>query len=136
MHEIKQITLSEALPIRHKVMWPNMPIEYVKLPNDESARHFGLFVGKEITSVISLFVENNEVQFRKFATLLKFQRLGYGTILLKHIIDLIKKEGYKKFWCNARITKSKFYERFELELTDKIFDKNDIAYVIMEKIII
>jgi len=50
MQEIKQITLSQVLPIRHKVMWPNMPIEYVKLTNDESARHFGLCVGKEITS--------------------------------------------------------------------------------------
>jgi len=61
--EIKQITSSETLPIRHKVMWPDKPIEYVKLPNDENARHFGLFVNGEITSIISLFVENNEGQF-------------------------------------------------------------------------
>ncbi|WP_438423906.1 GNAT family N-acetyltransferase [Aquimarina macrocephali] len=131
--EIKQITSSETLPIRHKVMWPNKPIEYVELPNDENARHFGLFVNGEITSIVSLFVENNEVQFRKFATLIEFQGLGYGTILLKSIIDLIEKEGIKKLWCNARVEKSKFYERFDLKPTDKKFEKGGIEYIIMEK---
>ncbi|WP_234418232.1 GNAT family N-acetyltransferase [Aquimarina aquimarini] len=131
--EIKQITTAETLPIRHKVMWPNKPIAYVALPNDKDARHFGLFVNKEITSILSLFVENNEAQFRKFATLIEFQGLGYGTILLKNIIDLIEKEGIRKLWCNARVEKSKFYERFNLKTTDKKFEKGGIEYVIMEK---
>ena len=131
--EIKQIKSSETLQIRHKVMWPNMPIEYVKLQNDENARHFGLFINGEIASIISLFTENNEVQFRKFATLIEFQGLGYGTILLKRIIDLIEKEGFKKLWCNARVGKSKFYEKFDLKPTDKKFEKGGIEYVIMEK---
>lgn len=131
--EIKQITTSEILPIRHKVMWPDKPIEYVELPNDENARHFGLFVNGEITSIISLFVENNEAQFRKFATLIEFQGLGYGTILLKSIVDLIQKEGIRKLWCNARVEKSKFYERFNLKSTDEKFEKGGIEYVIMER---
>lgn len=130
--EIKQITSSETLPIRHKVMWPNKPIEYVKLSNDENARHFGLFINGEVISIISLFEENNEVQFRKFATLNKFQGLGYGTMLLKRIIDLVKKEGIRKLWCNARVEKSKFYEKFNLKSTDKKFVKGGIEYVIME----
>ncbi|PKV52796.1 acetyltransferase (GNAT) family protein [Aquimarina sp. MAR_2010_214] len=131
--EIKQITPSETLPIRQKVMWPNKPIEYVELSNDENGRHFGLFVNEEVTSIISVFVENNEAQFRKFATLVEFQGLGYGTILLKRIIDLMKKEGIKKLWCNARVEKSKFYERFDLKLTDEKFKKGGIEYVIMER---
>lgn len=132
--EIKQITTSETLPIRHQVMWPNKPIEYVELPNDESARHFGLFVDGEIISIISLFVENDEAQFRKFATLIEFQGLGYGTILLKGILDVVKKDGIRKLWCNARVEKSRFYERFNLKTTDKKFEKGGIEYVIMEKI--
>jgi len=131
--EIKQITPSETILIRHKVMWPNKPIEYVKLPNDENGSHFGLFVNGELTSIISLFIENNEAQFRKFATLNEFQGLGYGTILLKNIIAFIKKEGIRKLWCNARVEKLKFYERFNLKPTDKKFEKGGIEYVIMEK---
>ncbi|WP_299162338.1 GNAT family N-acetyltransferase [uncultured Tenacibaculum sp.] len=129
---IKQITPSEVLPIRHKVMWPNMPITYVSLKNDDEARHFGLFLNGEITSIISLFIENNEAQFRKFATLIEFQGFGYGSILLKHIISLVQKENLKKLWCNARVEKSKFYERFNLKTTNKKFVKDGIDYVIME----
>ncbi len=130
--KIKQITTSQVLPIRHKVMWPNKPIEYVQLPNDEIAKHVGLFVHGEIASIISLFEENNEVQFRKFATLIKFQGLGYGTILLNEIIALLQKKGIKKVWCNARVEKAKFYERFNLKPTHKKFVKGGIEYVIME----
>lgn len=129
---IKQITTSEVLPIRHKIMWPDKPISYVSLKNDNEARHFGLFVNGEITSIISLFIENNEAQFRKFATLIEFQGFGYGSILLKHIVSLIQKENLKKLWCNARVEKSKFYEKFNLKTTDKKFVKGGIDYVIME----
>ena len=114
-------------------MWPNKPIEYVKLPNDENAKHFGLFINGEITSIISLFVVNNEMQFRKFATLIAYQGLGYGTILLKSIIDSAKKEGIRKLWWNARVEKSEFYKRFNLKPTDEKFEKGGIEYVIMEK---
>lgn len=131
--EIKLITTSQTLDIRHKVMWPNKPIEYVKLPNDENGRHFGLLVNGKITSIISLFVENNEMQFRKFATLKEYQEQGFGTILLKNIIDLSKKEGIKRLWCNARAEKSEFYKRFNFKPTKVKFIKDGIEYVIMEK---
>lgn len=129
---VKQIITAETLLIRHQVMWPNKPIKYVELPNDASARHYGLFVNGEIIAVISLFTENNVAQFRKFATLVKFQGLGYGTLLLEYIIDLVAKEKINKLWCNARVEKSKFYEKFGLIATDKTFMKGEIEYVIME----
>ncbi|MCG8893131.1 GNAT family N-acetyltransferase [Tenacibaculum finnmarkense] len=114
-------------------MWANKPIAYVKLANDENGTHFGLFINDEITAVISLFIANNEAQFRKFATLTEFQGLGYGTILLNKVIDFIKEKGIKKIWCNARIEKSKFYEKFNLKATNKVFEKDRIEYVIMER---
>ncbi|WBX73234.1 GNAT family N-acetyltransferase [Tenacibaculum pacificus] len=131
--EIKQITATKTLEIRHKAMWANKPIAYVKLPNDENGTHFGLFVNDEITAVISLFIANNEAQFRKFATLTEFQGLGYGTILLNKVIDFTKEEGIKKIWCNARVEKSKFYEKFNLKATNNKFEKDGIEYVIMER---
>ena len=92
-----------------------------------------MFVNGEITSIISLFISNNEAQFRKFATLIEHQGFGYGTILLNKVIDLIKKEKIAKLWCNARVEKSKFYERFDLTSTTKKFKKGGIEYVIMER---
>jgi predicted GNAT family N-acyltransferase len=131
--KIKQITTEEVLPIRHKVMWPDKPKAYVKLPNDEIARHFGLFVNGKLTSIVSLFTENNEVQFRKFATLIQFQGFGYGTMLLNKVIALLQEEGINKLWCNARVEKVKFYDQFHLKATDKKFIKGGIEYVIMQK---
>ncbi len=132
--EIKQIEASETHAIRHRVMWPNKPFDYVKLPNDENGKHFGLFVNGELVSIISLFIDHNEAQFRKFATLNEYQGLGYGTILLKSIVDLVERDGFDKLWCNARVEKSKFYDRFGFKLTDRTYMKGGIEFVIMEKI--
>ncbi len=131
--EIKQIEASKTLAIRHKVMWPNKPFDFVKLPNDEKGKHFGLFVNGELVSIISLFIDHNEAQFRKFATLNEYQGLGYGTILLKSIVDLVERDGFDKLWCNARVEKSQFYLRFGFKLTDKTYMKGGIEFVIMEK---
>jgi len=33
--EIKQITAQETYNLRHEVMWPDKPLDFVKLDNDE-----------------------------------------------------------------------------------------------------
>lgn len=131
---IREITAAETLLIRHQVMWPNKPLKYVELPNDATGRHYGLFVNGEITSIISLFIDYNEAQFRKFATLIKFQGLGFGTILLQSIVEMVLKENIRKLWCNARVEKSEFYEKFGINTTNETFMKDGIEYVIMENV--
>ncbi len=130
---IRQIEAFETWPIRHVVMWPDKPINYVQLKNDMFGKHFGLFVDDKIVSVVSLFGGSKEIQFRKFATLKEYQGRGYGTVLLKHIIEIAKKEGYQKLWCNARVNKTAFYEKFHFKQTNKQFVKGGIQYVIVEK---
>ncbi|WP_268034751.1 GNAT family N-acetyltransferase [Algoriphagus sp. PAP.12] len=133
-HKILEIPLNDVIKIRHEVMWPKKPIDYVRLPNDEKGRHFGLFINNELVSVISLFIENSEAQFRKFATLEKHQGKGHGTILLNEIMTIAEKSKLSKIWCNARVEKSAFYEKFGMQATDKTFEKGGIMYVIMEKV--
>ncbi|CAM1352189.1 GNAT family N-acetyltransferase [Tenacibaculum insulae] len=131
---IKETSIVETLHIRHKVMWPNKPLTYVELPDDKNGKHLGLHVNNTLTSIVSLFTVNNEVQFRKFATLVEFQGLGYGTVLLQKVIVSAKKEGTRKLWCNARVEKSTFYERFDLKPTNKKFEKGGIQYIVMERL--
>ena len=131
--EIKQVSYLDVLPIRQKVMWPNKPIEYVKLQNDETGEHFGLFLDDQLISIISLFITHGEAQFRKFATLKEFQGCGYGTLLLNKIIDISKDYGVSKIWCNARVEKSGYYKKFGLSPTNKKFQRGGFEYVIMEK---
>lgn len=132
-YQIKKIDATVTLPIRHKVMWPDMPLEYVKLPNDEKGSHYGLFVAEKLIAVISLFVEGDSVQFRKFATVSEFQGKGFGSKLLAYIITIVKKEKHKRIWCNARVDKVGFYHQFGFKETKTHFTKGGIAYVVMER---
>lgn len=134
---IRQITKEETWPIRQLVMWPNKPIEYCILENDEVGFHYGVYIDNhDPVSVISLFVENGVAQFRKFATRQEEQGKGYGTALLNFAIHEAKKQGCHTIWCNARKLKASFYETFGLVATHDEFMRGNIAYVKMEKSLI
>ncbi|MEE9364483.1 MAG: GNAT family N-acetyltransferase [Cellulophaga sp.] len=130
---IKQITAEETWSLRHKVMWPNESIDYIKLPEDNYGVHFGLFKKQLLVSVISLFIKNDTAQFRKLATLISEQNHGYGGQLLDYIINYSSSKEIKTLWCNARKEKIQFYEKRGLLKTPEEFSKGGIDYVILTK---
>ncbi|WP_141432190.1 GNAT family N-acetyltransferase [Bacillus sp. 03113] len=130
--EIKRINKEQTWELRQKVMWPNKDIEYIKLTDDDESIHFGFFHNEKLLSVITLFIENDCAQFRKFATLQEEQGKGIGSKMLDHLITEAKQLGVKKLWCNARQNKASFYQKFGLKETDQIFDKEGVRFVIME----
>lgn len=133
--QINKIPYRLTWSIRHKVMWPDKPIDYIKIPGDISALHYGLEVNNELISIISLFITGQDAQFRKFATITKEHGKGYGTKLLSYIIDNVETMNINRIWCNARLDKIYFYEKFGMRQTKKHFSKGGINYVVMEKII-
>jgi GNAT superfamily N-acetyltransferase len=132
MIEIKAISAAETWQLRHKVMWPNKPLEFVILPQDEDGIHYGLFEKECLVSVISLFVDGSEGQFRKFATAKDFQGKGYGSKLLNHLIKEAKLLNISCLFCSARITAISFYEKFGMKLASDIVRKNNKNYVKMK----
>jgi ribosomal protein S18 acetylase RimI-like enzyme len=132
---IQEISAAQTWPIRHKVMWPDQPFEYVKLEEDDNGIHFGLFENTELRSIVSLFIKSNEAQFRKLATLEKYQSQGYASQLIEHLIEFCKKQKVEKIWCNARTSKSNFYQKFGFKETSIRFTKKGEYYVIMERAI-
>lgn len=134
---ILHITPEQTWEIRHRVMWPNQPFDYVKIANDNEGLHFGYFVDGKLITVISGFFneETKEAQFRKFATLREFQGKGYGSQLLSHLIVELTSLGATRIWCNARVNATALYERFGMHKTNQIFTKLGIDYVVMEKLI-
>ncbi len=115
-------------------MWPDKPQEYVRLEEDQLGKHYGLFWDQTLVSIVSCFEEGGVAQFRKFATLTNQQGTGYGSQLLKYLLEELRRNGIGKVWCNARKYKLEFYRRFGLEPTERTFRKGGIDYVIMEKI--
>jgi len=117
-------------------MWPNMPFEFVKLPEDADGTHFGLFVHRQLVSIVSLFQTGPGVaQFRKFATQVGEQGKGYGTKLLSHLIEFVQEEGFHTLWCNARVDKTDFYKKFEMFETQETYTKQNIKFVILKKVL-
>lgn len=129
---IRRIAGEDTLEIRRNVMWPDKNIDELRLPEDESGMHFGLFENSQLVSIVSLFVQGDTAQFRKFATLSEFQNQGYGSCLLQYIISECQKLGVKKLWCNARTEKSSFYQRFGFTESNTCFDRDGKSYLIME----
>lgn len=130
---IKEISAADTWQIRHQVMWPNKPINYIKLDNDSQGKHYGLFIANKLIAVISIFIDNDKTQFRKFAVLKEYQGMGHGTALFNFVFKKIALQNIVIIWCNARKNKTNFYKRFGMEETKEEFFKGGIEYVIMEK---
>lgn len=129
---IKEIQASETWKIRHEVMWPDQSFEFVQLKEDDFGLHFGVFTEDKLVSIVSCFFSDEEMQFRKLATLKQFQGQGFASELLKYILKLAKQKGAKKVWCNARSNKKVFYEKFGMNNTHQIFSKAGQKFTIME----
>lgn len=133
MLEIKEIKPSETLDLRHRILSPNRSIDSIILAEDDSGQHFGLFKDAKLIAVISLFIENDVAQFRKFATETSEQNKGYGSILLNQVIEESIKNNVKNLWCNARITALGFYKKFDFEVVSEKWITNEVEYVKMQR---
>lgn len=129
MHiEIQRINTEALLDIRHLVLWPDKPREFVRVSEDETGTHFGLYADGRLVSVISLFGDGTAVRFRKFATLPDFQGKGLGSMLLQQAMAFAKAEGFERMWCDARTDALRFYERFGFSRESAPFFKEHIEY--------
>jgi predicted GNAT family N-acyltransferase len=130
--DIRLITWSEALAIRHEVLWPDKPALFCKVNGDETAKHYGVYINDDLVSVASIYIENRVARLRKFATLVRFQRGGIGSTLITHIMGELKVLGIEFFWCDARKSAVGFYKNFGMEQQSDEFTKSGLVYVKMK----
>lgn len=132
MIQIEQIFPSLTWRIRHETMYPDHPYDFVKLPDDFDGIHFGLYADHKLTAAVSLFAQGDVYQFRKLAVLPASQGLGYGTELLKYIIDFCRTQKATQLWCNARVNSKEFYLKFGFIETKDVYSANGFDFVVME----
>jgi len=136
---IRGITVEEALPIRHSVLWPNKSQEECRVEGDECSEHFGVFIEEKLVCVASIFIQElsnaklfskkeKSARLRKFATIEEYQGKGIGSFVLKHIIDLLQQQRVRMLWCDAREDAMSLYKRFGMNSQDERFFKGDIPY--------
>ncbi|MCM8538461.1 MAG: GNAT family N-acetyltransferase [Lentisphaeraceae bacterium] len=126
--DIRKITWQEALPVRHKVLWPDKNPEFCMVEGDNEAKHFGVFTEEKLVCVASLYIDGSSIRLRKFATLKEFQGNGFGTAMLKFLINEAKPMGMEHFWFDARETALNFYRRFGFKANKQRFLKSGIPY--------
>jgi len=114
---IKKIATKDTLPLRRDVLYPGQPLAAVKLEQDDAAIHFGVLEDGRLVSVGSLFLDGQEAQFRKLATLPEAQGRGYGSMLIKRMRQHCREAGISLLWCNARQTAEGFYTRLGFKRT-------------------
>ncbi|MBP7558181.1 MAG: GNAT family N-acetyltransferase [Chitinophagaceae bacterium] len=132
---IDKVPLDLVWQIRQRVMYPDAPVAAVQLPHDEDGQHLGIWVNEKPVSIVSLFRDGDRFQFRKFATETGQQGKGYGSYLLQHLVQLAKDQHAAVLWCNARVSATAFYARFDFSATGAPWQKNGIDFIKMEKLL-
>ena len=130
---IQAISAKDTLPLRHKILWPDYPIESSIVDGDETALHFGGFLDENLICVASLFRDGSAVRLRKFATDVNVQGQGFGSAMLQHHLEIALKSGAKVFWFDAREAALPFYERYGFTKEGGHFFKGDIPYFRMSQ---
>jgi phosphoribosylformimino-5-aminoimidazole carboxamide ribotide isomerase len=129
---IKETALELIWEMRQQIMYPSETIDFVKLEDDERGRHWGLYEDENLISVVSVFEQGKQVQFRKLATKVSSQNRGYGSRLLRFVFDRAAAEGKTKIWCNARKSATALYENFGMKATGESWLKYGIEFIKME----
>ncbi len=131
--QIKEVPIEQVLKMRQEVMYPNLSIEELRLQDDPTGKHIGLYVEDELVSVISVFLEHDVMRFRKFATQTHLQGKGYGTRLLVHVMKMAEELRCRKVWCHARVSAKGFYGKYGMKPVGDTWYSHGIAFVKMEK---
>ncbi|RYY53047.1 MAG: N-acetyltransferase [Chitinophagaceae bacterium] len=130
---IREVPIEQVLDLRHRVMYPELEPDAVKLPDDEDGLHLGLCIDSKVVSVVSLFQRGQTLQFRKFATDMAEQGKGYGSQLLCHVMDFAAAGQWESIWCNARKTAAGFYEKTGMGMTGETWIQYGHEFIRMEK---
>ena len=130
---IEQIRPELTWRIRQKVLYPAQKLYEMEMEEDNQGYHFGAFMDNQLVGVVSLFVNGDDFQFRKFAVDEDVQGKGVGKTMLQHLIDFALNENAKRLWCNARVTAIGFYLKHSFTHTGQLFSKNGFDYEILER---
>lgn len=136
---LRTLTPEQTYPIRHKVLRPDGPLADVFVDGDVNALHLGIEFEGVLVGVGSLFESHEQgdqsVRLRKLAVLASHQKRGFGGALIRAFEQEARHRHMRHFWFDARKTAAGFYQRLGFEGYGDAFQKNDRAYIRMQKIL-
>lgn len=130
---IKKVGVEQVLALRQLVLWPDKPLAFCRVPEDDMGWHYAAVVDNDVKGVASLFWGENGVRLRKFAVHPDCQRMGIGRELMKVMLADIEDQNQrqseqKQLYLDARESAMEFYLRFGLEIEGERFYKETEPY--------
>ncbi|MDF2153362.1 GNAT family N-acetyltransferase [Vibrio sp. CAU 1672] len=129
---IQTINWHEAMPVRHRVLWPHKPLSHCEVEGDKQAQHYGAFVDDALVGVASVYLDGRQARLRKFAILPQYQGQGIGSMMIEHMLASLAHSPVDCFWCDARESAVSFYRRFGMHTEGERFYKCDVPYFKMK----
>ena len=134
MFKVKLVNPEDTLPVRQQVLWPDLPLDDLRIAEDDSGLHFGAFfpvtgdgLGR-IVGVASFFVDQTSARLRKMAILPEMQGRGCGSRIIDSATDHLASNGVTRIWCDVRVSAAGFYNRLGFEIYGDAFLKNGVNY--------
>ncbi|HMR41572.1 MAG TPA: GNAT family N-acetyltransferase [Ignavibacteria bacterium] len=138
---IKKISAEETRELRQLILRPHQKPEELVYPDDDDHQtvHFGLFENETLSGIASLYKdqysgidEPESWRLRGMATIEGSRGKGFGKELMNTCIEHIRSNKGKIFWCNARTTAEKFYEKMGMKRTGEVFTPEGLGeHVVM-----
>jgi len=129
MIEIKQIKVEDTYKIRKQELRKNMDLSTEFAGDyDEGTFHIGLYMDKELISIVSFTLSNYkdfsgiQYQLRGMATKEEFQGKGMGKNLVAFALEVLKNKKVNVIWCHSRITAIDFYLKMGFEIVGEEFE--------------
>jgi len=130
---LRRVGVEACLPVRHAVLWPDLPPEASRVPDDDDALHYAAFAGDVIVGCGSFFtLDAQRVRLRKMAVLPDWQGRGIGRALILHAAADLRAAGYARLVLDARTTATGFYATLGLACVGDVFVKQGLDYLRME----
>jgi predicted GNAT family N-acyltransferase len=126
---VRAASVSEIIPLRHRILRAGLPIEEATFPGDDSptTHHAAAFDnGNSIccaTFVLNTWDNQPAWQLRGMAPDAAWQSRGLGAAVLSFAIALVREASpVPLFWCNARIGALSFYQRQGWQIRSELFE--------------
>ncbi len=129
MIRFRRIPVDLTYDLRHKVLWPDSPIERVMVTGDDEALHIGAYEGEALIGVGSFFFDPPFVRLRKLAVLPEKQGRGIGSKLIRFAASQPEVQKADQLWCDARQDAVVFYQRLGFTLEGEVFEKTGVSYL-------
>lgn len=122
------VKAEDILEFRQAMLWPNMPISHVMVAQDDAAIHLCARSNGKIYAAGSFFLTDERAQLRKLAVDPQCRGKGIGRRLVSFGSDVVRKEGARELWCDARVDSIGFYEKLGFQVGGQVYLKSEERY--------